>query len=122
MRRIAITSTLLIVVLAMTASACVAGWGCQPLAPCARSSARRTCPQKALFITTAAHVVCGPVLKSLPDKCSMRSFVVFQLLPFQAVQIRTPLRSGSYIPLAFNSGVILSSIGPSETDRGPPRS
>jgi hypothetical protein len=74
------------------------------------------------FIATAAHVVCGSVLKSLPDTCNMRSFVVFQFLPLQAAQISTPLRIASNVLPAFESGIIISSIGPSETDRGPPRS
>jgi len=120
-RRTSITSVLLIVVLATSASACVAGLGSRPGTSCRPRDARRACAQKKPGTATAIHFGCDLLLKSPPGQCGMRSFTQFQLVAFHAFEISTPLRRAtSRISAPLDSLIVVSSIGPPEADRGPP--
>jgi hypothetical protein len=119
MRRTSITSVLLILLLAMSASACVAGWG-QQADSCAHTSRPVSSPAKPGI---ASGAECGHALKSLPGKCGMRSFIHFQFAAFHAFQISAPLqRAAGNISRPPDAVIIVSSVGSPETDRGPPRS
>jgi hypothetical protein len=121
-RRTSITSVLLILVFATSASACVAEWGSQPATSCPHSSTRRVCVREKPG-TAMAFGLCGHVLKSVPGKCGLRSFVQFQFVAFHKFEISAPLRRvAGNISAPFDSAIIVSSIGSPETDRGPPRS
>ena len=133
-RRTSITSVLLILVLATSASACVAGSGDRSASSCARRGNRQSCARRAglmvnsfvspkLCTATAVGFVCGPALKSPPGNCGVRSFVEFHLVAFHTPEVSSPLgRGGGNIPAPFNATIIVSSVGSPETDRGPPRS
>jgi len=65
----------------------------------------------------------GDFLKSSPRICEMRSFVHFQFVSLRALTISAPLhRVASNISALLDSVIVVSSVGPPETDRGPPRS
>jgi len=122
-RRTSLTSVLLIVVFNISAPACVAGWGSSPATFCRAASTRQACARKKLGTATAVGAPCGHLLKSQPDRCGLRSFVQFQFGAFRAFQISMPLRrAAGSISAPFDSGIIVSSIGSPETDRGPPLS
>src|SRR6266852_5347177 len=91
-RRTSITSVLLILVFATSTSACVAEWGSQPATSCPRSSSRRACVREKPGTAMAIGPVCGHVLKSVPGKCGLRSFVHFQFVAFHKFEISAPLR------------------------------
>jgi hypothetical protein len=116
------TSIIFVLILVLATSACVTGWGSQQTDSCVHPSARQCCGRKSSRIATGVGVACRPVLKALPDKCSMRSFIPFQFVALHATQASAPLQPAGYISPAFDSVIIFSSIGPPETDRGPPRS
>lgn len=115
-RRISIISALILV---LATSACVTGWG---LDLGAHGTTRQSCARKPQRVAAVANAACSPVLKALSDKCGLRGFVPFHFATFQAVQVSAPLRRASKISSAFDSAIIVSSAGPPETDRGPPRS
>ena len=80
----------------------------------------RLCPEK-LGTATAGGLACGRVVKSLPDKCGLRSLVRRQFVVFRTFEISTPLRrTASNISAPFDSMIMVSSVGSPETDRGPP--
>jgi hypothetical protein len=119
-RRISITAVLLILVLVPSASACVAGWG-SPITPsCPRTISRRDCTRKETATATIRGRACGEVLKSLPARCGMRSFIQFQFVSLAGFEIAAPIKRTASNPVAFDSVVVVSSIGSPETDRGPP--
>lgn len=123
MRRTPVTSALLVVALATSTSACVAGWTSQPGASCHRPSARQACSSKKPSSATAADLACSQVLKSLPGMCGIRGLVQFQFVTFHAFEISAPLQpAAGDFSAPSDAMVIVSSIGPPETDRGPPAS
>src|SRR5262249_16494181 len=66
---------------------------------------------------------CGHRLTPQSGHCSLRSFAQFQFIEFRRFEITSPLQgSGGRVSRAHASPDVLSSVGPSETDRGPPRS
>jgi len=108
--RARLTSLLLIVVLSTSAEACVAGW----------SSARRSCHPAP---TCAKASGCGDVIRSVPGKCGLRTFVQFYCAFGDAWQSSAPLRStAGTVAWPLNAPIIVSSIGSPQTDRGPPLS
>ncbi len=122
MRRIAITSILTIVVLATTASACVAGWGSKTVDPCTRPSARHGFAHGSPRIATARDHACGSALNSARVECSMRKFVPFHLVALKVIPASRTLQRARNMPRASDSVIFISSVGSPETDRGPPRS
>lgn len=123
MRRTSITSVLLILVLATSASACVVGSGSQLATSCHRPRTGEVCAREKRGTTTAGGIACGGVLKSLPGRCGLRGFVQFQFVAFHTFEISTPLlRTTGNISAPLDSAIIVSSVGSPETDRGPPRS
>jgi len=122
MRRTAIISVLLSLVIAGSASACVGGWGSQSAHSCLSASTRRTCVRNE-HRTATMRPACGDVLKSQPGRCGMRSFIQFQFVTLHASEISAPLQhAAGSISVPFDSRIVVSSIGSPETDRGPPRS
>ena len=121
MRHASITSVLLIVVLATSASACVGGSGNPSLAACSRdqriSAHRKPCR------TVAVRSTCGHDLRSLPGRCGMRTFVQFQFVALHTLDIvSTLMRPAGRISIPSDFVILISSIGSPETDRGPPNS
>ena len=117
-----ITSVLLILVLATSASACVVGWGSQPAPSCSRTSTLGPCARKEPR-TATMRPACGDVLKSQPGRCDMRSFIQFQVVSLHTFEISDPLEhKASNISAPIDSRVVVCSVGSPETDRGPPRS
>jgi hypothetical protein len=115
------TALLLILVFLVLSPACVAGWGGEPVSAC--STARRSCTEVKAKTIKIAPPACSHVRKSQPNRCGLRSFVQLQFMEVRsAVDVFVPpLRLAEYIsPARFV--IIISSIGPPETDRGPPRS
>jgi hypothetical protein len=122
-RRTSITSVLLILVIVTSASACVAGGGGQPAPSCPRTSTRRACNRTGPCIATTMGPACGDILRSLPGRCGMRSFIQLQFVTLPAFEISAPLQhTASCIAVPFDSRIVVSSIGSPETDRGPPHS
>jgi hypothetical protein len=119
-RRTSITAVLLILVLVTSVSACVAGWGSQIAPSCARTNSRRAGTRKVPRTPTIRGRACGDVLKSLPARCGMRSFIQFQIVPLAVFEIAAPIKRTASNPVPFDSVIVVSSIGPPETDRGPP--
>jgi hypothetical protein len=122
MRRISITSVLLILVLTASIFACAAGWCSQSGTSCPRPGARQACAQKKAATVMAKQLPCGPLLKATRGQCGMRTFVQFPIEAFDAFEISTPLGMASRIATRFDSLITVSSIGSPEADRGPPSS
>src|SRR5258707_133796 len=121
LRRTFVTSVLLIAALAASASGCLAGWGSQSAVPCSHPHAQQDCTRKKTSKATAKGALCGDVMKSLPGRCGMRSFIQLQFVELRKLEISTPpLRTVGNISATHDSTIIVSSIGSSETDRGPP--
>jgi hypothetical protein len=121
--RTSITSGLLILVFATSASGCATGWSSKPEALCPRPSTRHACVRKKPGTRAAREPGCGPTLKAPPGQCSLRSFAQFQFAELHRFEIPSPLRYvGGKVSAPFNSVIIVSSIGSPETDRGPPGS
>jgi len=118
-----ITSGLLILALAASASACVAGGNSQPTPSCSRPNTRQVCARKKPGAETTATPACRYALRSLAARCGMRSFVQFQVAGFHKFELPTPLQPAARnISLRLDSAIKGSPIGSPETDRGPPRS
>lgn len=127
MRRTSITAVILIVALAASASACVAGWGSEAASVCSQpktgSACEAKCPDAKKVTGSTRERACKNIVKAQPGKCGMRSFVQLQFLTRPASEISIPLRRGAGNIAAPSDGVIIvSSIGSPETDRGPPNS
>jgi hypothetical protein len=121
-RRPSITSVLLILVLVTSASACVAGCGSQIAPSCPRTISLRDCARKEPRTATIRGRACGDVLKSLPARCGVRSFIQFQFVTLAVFEIAAPFQRTASNSVPFDSLIVVSSIGSPETDRGPPRS
>ena len=116
-------SVLLMLALVTSGSACVAGYGNETAPFCSHAMTRQTCTGEGPSGAAAMGNACRDILKSLPGRCGMRSFVQFQFVTFIASEISIPLQhttSNLWMPL--ESTIVVSSIGSPETDRGPPRS
>lgn len=119
MRRNIAISWLLILALAASASGCVAGWGGQSTP----STSQQPCAGEKWVSTAPAVDPCRHVLKSLPGRCGLRGFVLFQFVAIKPFQILAPLQLiASNVSTPLDSVIIVSSVGPPETDRGPPSS
>jgi len=122
---------ILIVALATSASACVAGWGSEAASACSQPKTHAACAGKCPEAKrmsdgsrkSAGRSACKYVVKTQPGKCGMRSFVQLEFLTRPASEISNPLRREAGNIAAPDDGVIIvSSVGSPETDRGPPRS
>jgi hypothetical protein len=122
-RRMSITSGLLILVLGTSVFGCATGWSSKPGTLCPRLGTRQVCAGKKPGTTAARGSACGHTLKSLPGQCSLRSFAQVQFAELHRFEIPSPLRyADGKVPPPFNSVITVSSIGSPETDRGPPGS
>jgi hypothetical protein len=115
MRVKAITAALLILTIAVSASACVEGAGGAPGKPCI--SSQTNCSR------VARSSKCGTVLKSSPAHCSVRGLMQFHFIAFQESDKTASLRAlPGRVALPSRSALRVSSVGSPETDRGPPLS
>jgi hypothetical protein len=113
MRRTPLTAVLVIATLAGVSPACVAGWGAQGTSPC-RATADRA------HTTSKTAASCRRIVKPESAKCGLRTFIQFQIAQFHSSGFSNPLIPvNEYVP-AENPRIIVTSIGPPETDRGPP--
>ena len=116
MRRVSFISALLIAVFAASAFTCALDLTGGPSKQCGIGRDERACAR-------AAHSACGHQIKAVPDRCSFRSFSQSQFTPLPRFVVADPLlRAGTSPALFYKSTAITSSVGPPETDRGPPRS
>jgi len=123
MRRHCLTSALLVLALAASASACAMDWCSGPRSFCAGLGVRRDCAWNKIGTAANGGKACLPAAKSTPTACSLRSFVQFQFVAFDRCETWTSLPSVAGKILARpDSRIVVSSIGSPETDRGPPRS
>jgi hypothetical protein len=123
MCRVSLTSGLLIVALAASCSACVAGWGTPPANACNDAPTGQECARQAACNPTAASSHGRPVLKSQSGRCNMRGLVQFQFAAFRAFELSAPLlRDAGKIAVPLGPTIVVSSIGSPESDRGPPNS
>src|SRR5689334_7696131 len=111
-----VTSALLILVLAVSASACVGGWADQSAGRCSQLAGTHD--------PTAGHGAPGcRSLQSQPARCGMRDFIQFHFIRFSAFVLSTPLPSPTAnLRLPGEPVILVSSVGSPETDRGPPHS
>ena len=122
MQHSSIKAGILILVLATSAFGCATGSGSDLLGSCHRSDDRRRCMGGKSGSAISKESACYK-LESTRNQCSLRSLAQFQFAEFRRFEISSPLRgtSGKASP-GFNSRIVGSSIGPPETDRGPPHS
>ena len=120
MRRNALISGFLVIVLASAAFGCVSDWGGEPSSSCNNSSIRKRCARKP-GTALAKRSGCSDSVKSLPGLCNLRGFAQFQFTEFRKFEIAGPLREvEGRISRPRNAAILVSSIGSPETDRGPP--
>jgi hypothetical protein len=121
--RKSITSALLMVVFSTSAFVCASGWSSTPEDRCPTTSARNICRKKSPGIRVGRVSACGNFFRSQPAQCSLRSFAQFRSAAIHRFEMPAPLLDAAgKLPWPANSILTLSSIGPSETDRGPPHS
>jgi hypothetical protein len=123
LRRARIAASLLILMLVVSASACVVGICTPSVRLCTGLGGKSHCfrpqPHSPRFIVSG----CGHALKSSSAKCDLRGLVQFQLLGLSRFESSVPLGSAvGNIALPLDSRIAIRSVGPPETDRGPPRS
>jgi hypothetical protein len=122
-RRVSITSVLLILALIASSSSCVVGWCSQRTASCSHSIALKSCARKNHDVAEAMGADCGSVLEPSPGTCRIRGFVQPKFAAFQGVEISIPLRCvAGRVSAPSDFPILVSSVGSPETDRGPPRS
>ena len=121
MRRTCVTSVLILVLVA-SSFGCVAGLDGPAASPCVDSVARRDRSQKMPGAALVHRQACQHVLKRGTSGCSLRSLMQFHFLAFHPRETSAPRDVADGISVRPESGIITSSIGPPETDRGPPHS
>jgi hypothetical protein len=143
MRHISSTAALLVFVLVMLAPACVAGWndgrksGCHSaVVGCQRKAKphwRRLleCQSSKTAMTRASEPIrlqqdearghCEDAFTAPPGQCGLRSFIQLHLVGFSAHERAIPLPAATKVALQSRVMIVISSVGPPETDRGPPR-
>jgi len=150
MRHISATAMLLVLGLSVMPPACAPVWsGCgyrlsasscqevpQPSAGmrCARHRERAerntTIPSHESRVArggpTGPEVVtggnpCADSFKVQPGQCRLRSFVHLHLASVQASEISIPIFAAAKVSSPSRVKILVSSVGPPETDRGPPR-
>lgn len=143
MRRVPATAMLLVLVLSVLAPACVAGWNgsCEDVPQistrvrCARvllkaergattalsgRESRVASHGNAVMNRVQADEQCGDELNVPTERCGLRSFVQLQFARLQAAQISIPLLPAAKVHVPSRVMIAVSSVGPPETDRGPP--
>lgn len=122
MRFVSAISVLLVVVLMALSPVCASGWSGQSATTCAPPGARRPFATEKTGVAQVAQAVCHNALKSQPAGCGLRSFVQSQIASFRTAEVPAlRVRCIGHIAPA-RAAIIVSAIGPPETDRGPPRS
>lgn len=138
MRHIPAAAVLLVLVLSVLAPACVAGWNgsCADVPQistrvrCARvrssnghgSRQKEQASHSHDALSIEAGEQCGDELNVPPERCGLRSFVQLHFASLQAAQISIPLLPAATVHAPSQVMIVVSSVGPPETDRGPPAS
>jgi len=118
MRRTA-ASILLVMVFVALAPACVAGWNGGEARPCWRNKSKTGGATKtARDVRQAAD--CRTAIAAIPGKCGLRTFVQSTFAQPAAFSLSPPQRRSAEKVLPRETKIVVSSVGPSETDRGPP--
>jgi hypothetical protein len=108
-------AALLILTMAVSASACVEGMGSAP--------GERCSPSQTHCSRVARSGKCGAVLKSSPSHCDVRGLLQFHFAASQKSNTTASLRRlPGCVVIPSRLALRLSSIGSPETDRGPPLS
>jgi hypothetical protein len=131
MRHISATAMLLVFILGALAPACVAGWNgsyqllashCEEVP---QPSAGMHCAHRTSYGPTRAEVKadepCGHAFTARPGQCGLRSFIQLHFASFHAAEISVPVLTASKVASPSRVVIMVSSVGPPETDRGPPR-
>jgi hypothetical protein len=122
-RRVSITSVLLILALIASSSSCVVGWCSQRTVSCSHSIVLKSCARKNHDVAKARGAECGRDLEPSPGICRIRGFVQPKFATFHGVEISIPLRCvAGKVSAPSDFPVVVSSVGSPETDRGPPHS
>ena len=108
-----IVAVLMVLVLGTVAPACVAGWPVNRGFSCRQEKIGRACARQ----KAATHI------QNQQDKrCGLRGFLQLHFVSLSRDDRFTPqVKSVEYIRPA-TPALIVSSVGPPETDRGPPNS
>jgi hypothetical protein len=148
MRNISATAVLLVLAFSMLPPACVAGWNdgtgfelsasnCEEMPQLSggrilsRHHGLRAAPSHEARVAsqgpTRAEIVqaaepCGDAFKSRPGHCRLRSFIQLHFANFQTAEVSVPLLAVTRGAPPLRVIIVVSSVGPPETDRGPPRS
>jgi hypothetical protein len=120
MRRAA-ASILLVMVFMALAPACVAGWNGGEARPCWRHKINVAGTGKTAR-TGQQAIACSSWIAAHPGRCGLRIFVQLTFAQPPAFSLSPPQRRSAEKVLPRETAIIVSSVGPSETDRGPPRS
>jgi hypothetical protein len=116
-----ITSAVLVLVVATSASGCATGFGSSLLASCRGGAG--TMPDCFRAKAAVAAAACGDLLRSSSRHCSLRHLAQFQFVNVGRFDVPSPLLPApGIVSPGSNAVIIVSSIGSPETDRGPPRS
>jgi hypothetical protein len=115
MRRASFTSVVLISVLAGSSFDCVTRW-VRERNGCGDRGTAPACGSKVVRSRSA----CGATIGSPRRLCPLRSFSQSQIAEFHRFEIPSPARVIRELPPTPRRVAIMSSIGPPETDRGPP--
>jgi len=116
MRRVC-TSILLMTAILAVAPYCVAGGG----GSCANAGTADHCQPHHRQSATLNAQPCT-VRASADSRCGFRTFVHFHALQLRSVTSSAPLLIVNRRLALTTPNIIVSSVGPPETDRGPPRS
>ncbi|HKD81311.1 MAG TPA: hypothetical protein VKH81_16570 [Candidatus Angelobacter sp.] len=125
MRR-AVTAGLLLTVFTALASACVAGFGSGTAVLCKEGLHRpNECKRHSSVKSTGSDLKtadCSTIISAAPPRCGFRTFTQFSTAQPVAVSFSAPQPQSVKAMRIGDAVIIVSSVGPSETDRGPPRS
>ena len=64
--------------------------------------------------------LCGDAFTARPGQCGLRTFIQLHFVGFRAGEISLPLVKATKVSMPSRVMIIVSSVGPPETDRGPP--
>ena len=144
MRHISAIAVLLVFILGMMAPACVAGWdgrafglweiNCQemPRLSAGIDSARHAGRSSKTTINAMTGdraseksnqpvEPCGDELRARAGQCALRSFIQLHFASFAAAEISEPLLVATKVASPSRVTIVVTSVGPPETNRGPPR-
>ncbi|HKV94004.1 MAG TPA: hypothetical protein VJW20_15760 [Candidatus Angelobacter sp.] len=117
MRRAA-TAMLLATVFTALSSACVAGLGSGTAISCGEALPKpRECSRPVRNVKAAD---CRTIISAAKARCGLRTFVQITAVQAVTVSLSAPQPQSAEAVRPGDAVIIVSSVGPSETDRGPP--